>query len=89
MVLLFVLPFLVSPFPHHPRRRPDLVWVKLWAVTLLLQCLVIDQSPREGAGVQEQQEQRKRPRGRAAIARVPVLHSRRMLSIEHVDKNAS
>ena len=79
MVLPPVLPFLVSPFPHHPRRRPDLVWVKLSAVTLLLQCLVIDQSPREGAGVQEQQEQRERPRGRAAVARVPVLHGRRML----------
>ena len=65
---------------HHPRRRPDLVWVELSAVTLLLQCLVIDQSPREGAGVQEQQEQRERPCGRAAIARVPVLHGCRMLS---------
>jgi len=78
MVLPPVFLFLVSPFPHHP-RRPDLVWVKLLAVTLLLQYLVIDQSPREGAGVQEQQEQRERPRGRAAIARVPVLHGRRML----------
>lgn len=48
-------------------------------VLSLLQRLVIDQSPREGAGVQEQQEQRERPRGRAAVTRVPVLHGRRML----------
>lgn len=53
--------------------------MKLSAVTLLLQHLVIDQSPREGAGVQEQQEQRERPRGRAAVAGVSVLHGRRML----------
>lgn len=63
----------------NPRRRPGLAWVKLSAVTLLLQRLVIDQSPREGTGVQEQQEQRERPRGRAAVAGVPVLHGRRML----------
>lgn len=67
------------PPSRHPRRRPDLAWVKLSAVTLLLQRLVIDQSPREGAGVQEQQEQRECPRGRAAVAGVPVLHGRRML----------
>lgn len=79
MVLPSLPPLLVSPLSLHPRRRPDLTWVKLSAVTLLLQRLVIDQSPCEGTGVQEQQEQRERPRGRAAVAGVPVLHSRRML----------
>lgn len=78
MVLPPALSLLVTPLPHHPRRRPDLVWVKLSAVTLLLQRLVIDQSPREGTGVQEQQEQRECPRGCAAVTGVPVLHGRRM-----------